>query len=61
MPELFLYNGYESRYMDGYYVYAFEDGQIRYIGRVKRLTYKPDSPFPGIWSYWTAWGTEPDY
>lgn len=61
VPELFMYNGYESRYMDGYYVYTFEDEQIRYIGRTKMLAYKPGSQFTGIWSYWTAWGTEPDY
>lgn len=61
VPELFVYNGYESRYDGMYYVYTFSKKQIVYIGRIMSLSYKPGSQFPGIWSYWTAWGTDPDY
>ena len=61
VPELFIHNGHEDRYSSMYYVYTFANEQIVYIGRIMQLSYKPNSQFTGIWSYWTAWGTAPDY
>lgn len=60
VPELFIFNGDGSRLGAGYYTYTFTNGQIVYIGRVSWPSYKPGSKFTGIWSYWTASGTDPD-